>query len=423
MDNFTSKKWLIACFIIFVVGFGTFVIWSVFSTLSSASMAAGSVVVKGHKKSVQHLEGGIVEAIYVEEGQYINKGDVLFKLAKDQSQNLFEQTQTQYQYAKAAFQRIQAELSGIDKLVFTDFDQTNTEIKQMIEYQVEQFNANKHKQNSLISLQEEIKEQSTQELQTLLARQASDKKQLKIADEQVTMYQELEKKGYSSRAQFLGAKSNQELIRGRLSEYIGLIQRSKASINEAELSLASIKIEHQKQLREIFEKQQELLRIRHSEYMRAKDVLDRTTIISPISGYVVNLSVNTLQGVISPRQVLLEIVPDTNDLLVEVLLNPKDIESVHKGMKAKIRLSSYNMRRVAPIDGVVENVSADRIYDEEKDISAYKVKVKIENNRTDIDLYPGMPAEVMILLEERTPLDYLLSPLTELNYNAFREID
>lgn len=423
MDNITSKKWLITCFIIFIVGFGTFVIWSVFSTLSSASMAAGSVVVKGHKKSVQHLEGGIIEAIYIEEGQYINKGDVLFKLAKDQSQNLFEQTQTQYQYAKAAFQRIQAELSGIDKLVFTDFDQTNTEIKQMIEYQVEQFNANKHKQNSLISLQEEIKEQSTQELQTLLARQASDKKQLKIADEQVTMYQELEKKGYSSRAQFLGAKSNQELIRGRLSEYIGLIQRSKASINESELSLASIKIEHQKQLREIFEKQQELLRIRHSEYMRVKDVLDRTTIISPISGYVVNLSVNTLQGVISPRQVLLEIVPDTNDLLVEVLLNPKDIESVHKGMKAKIRLSSYNMRRVAPIDGVVENVSADRIYDEEKDISAYKVKVKIENNRTDIDLYPGMPAEVMILLEERTPLDYLLSPLTELNYNAFREID
>ena len=423
MDNITSKKWLITCFIIFIVGFGTFVIWSVFSTLSSASMAAGSVVVKGHKKSVQHLEGGIIEAIYIEEGQYINKGDVLFKLAKDQSQNLFEQTQTQYQYAKAAFQRIQAELSGIDKLVFTDFDQTNTEIKQMIEYQIEQFNANKHKQNSLISLQEEIKEQSTQELQTLLARQASDKKQLKIADEQVTMYQELEKKGYSSRAQFLGAKSNQELIRGRLSEYIGLIQRSKASINESELSLASIKIEHQKQLREIFEKQQELLRIRHSEYMRAKDVLDRTTIISPISGYVVNLSVNTLQGVISPRQVLLEIVPDTNDLLVEVLLNPKDIESVHKGMKAKIRLSSYNMRRVAPIDGVVENVSADRIYDEEKDISAYKVKVKIENNRTDIDLYPGMPAEVMILLEERTPLDYLLSPLTELNYNAFREID
>lgn len=423
MDNLASKKWLIICFIIFIIGFGTFLIWSVFSTLSSASMAAGSVVVKGHKKSVQHLEGGIIEAIYIEEGQYINKGDILFKLAKDQSLNLFEQTQTQYQYAKAAFQRIQAELSGIDTLVFTDFDQNNIEIKQMIDYQVEQFNANKHKQNSLISLQEEIKEQSTQELQTLLARQASDKKQLKIADEQVTMYQELEKKGYSSRAQFLGAKSNQESIRGRLSEYIGLIQRAKASINESELSLASIKIEHQKQLREIFEKQQELLRIRHSEYMRVKDVLDRTTIISPISGYVVNLSVNTLQGVISPRQVLLDIVPDTDDLLVEVLLNPKDIESVHKGMKAKIRLSSYNMRRVAPIDGVVENVSADRIYDEEKDISAYKVKVKIENNRTDIDLYPGMPAEVMILLEDRTPMDYLLSPLTELNYNAFREID
>lgn len=90
-------------------------------------------------------------------------------------------------------------------------------------------------------------------------------------------------------------------------------------------------------------------------------------------------------------------------------------------MKAKVRLSSYNMRRVAPIDGLVENVSADRIYDEEKDISAYKVKVKIQDKPEAIELYPGMPAEVMILLEQRTPLDYLLSPLLQLNYNAFRE--
>lgn len=423
MNNSASKKWIIVCFSIFIAGFCSFLIWSLFSPLSSASMASGSVVVKGHKKSVQHLEGGIVEGIYVEEGQYVNKGDILFKLAKEQSQSLFEQTETQYLYAKAAFQRIQAELSGIETLTFTGFDEKNLEVKQMIEYQIEQFNANKHKLNSLIALQEEIKEQSSQELQTLLAKQVSDGKQLKIANEQVSMYQELEKKGYSSRAQFLAAKSNQEMIRGRLSEYVGLIQRAKAAINESELSLSNIKIEHQKQLREIFEKQQELLKVRYSEYMRVKDVLDRTIIVSPISGFVVNLSVNTLQGVISPRQVLLEIVPDTNDLLVEVLLNPKDIESVHKGMKAKVRLSSYNMRRVAPLDGIVENVSADRIYDKEQNLSAYKVKVKIDNSRKDIDLYPGMPAEVMILLDDRTPLDYLLSPLTELNYNAFREVN
>lgn len=421
MAKNSSKRWIVVSFLTFIFGFGTFILWSTLSPLSSASIAVGSVVVKGHKKSVQHLEGGIIEAIYVEEGQYVEKGEVLFRLAKDQALNLFEQTQTQYLHAKAAFQRIQAELSGIEVLSFSDFDNNNPKIKAMLDYQVEQFHANTHKLNSLISLQLEKKEQNTQQLQSLLARQSSDKKQLKISNEHVAMYQELEKKGYSSRSQYLAAKSNQESILGRLNEYVGLIQRAQAAINESELSLASIKIENQKQLREVFEKQQELLSIRRSEYHRIKDVLDRTTIISPISGFVVNLSVNTLQGVISPRQVLLDIVPDTEDLIVEVLLNPKDIESVNIGMQAKVRLSSYNMRRVAPIDGVVENVSADRIYDKEKEISAYKVKVKIDFVPENIELFPGMPAEVMILLEERTPLDYLLSPLLEMNYNALRE--
>ncbi|MGO2169557.1 HlyD family type I secretion periplasmic adaptor subunit [Pseudoalteromonas sp.] len=421
MDKNASRKWLFVCFTIFLFGFGTFITWAVIAPLSSASIAAGSVVVKGNKKSVQHLEGGIIQEIHVEEGQYVNRGDVLFKLAKEQALNLFDQTQTQYQYAKAAFQRIQAELSGMETLNFSGFDESNKKIKQMLDYQIEQFYANKHKLNSQISLQLEKQEQSAQKLKTLLAKQTSDRKQLKIAKEQVAMYTELEKKGYSSRSQFLAAQSNQESIQGRLNEYDGLIQQAQGAINESELALANIRIENQKQLREVFEKQQELLSVRQSEYMRVKDVLDRTTIISPISGYVVNLSVNTLQGVISPRQKLLDIVPDNDDLLVEVLLNPKDIESVHKGMKAKVRLSSYNMRRVAPIDGLVENVSADRIYDEEKDISAYKVKVKIQDKPEAIELYPGMPAEVMILLEQRTPLDYLLSPLLQLNYNAFRE--
>lgn len=416
-----SIKWIKIGLLTFILGFGSFIGWGILAPLSSASLAVGNIVVKGERKAVQHFEGGIVDEILVTEGQYVQQGELLFKLAQDQSLNIFEEAETRYLHAKAAFQRIESEISGTDKLEFHGFDMLNPKVSEMLMYQREQFRANQHKLSTLTSLQIEKKEQSEQQLNTLLARQASDENQLKIAQEQVTMYQELAKKGYSSRAQDLAAQSHLESIQGRLNEYIGLVQKAKAAIEESKVALASIQVEHQKTLRESFEKQQELLKVRESEYLRLKDVVDRTNIKSPISGYVVNLSVHTINGVINPSQVLLEIVPDNEDLIVEALLNPTDIESVTEGLKAKVRLSAYNMRRVPPIEGVLEHISADKIYDEERGVFAYKVKVSLSDLPEHITLYPGMPAEVMVLLEERTPLDYLLSPLLEVNFKAFRE--
>lgn len=162
-----------------------------------------------------------------------------------------------------------------------------------------------------------------------------------------------------------------------------------------------------------------------AELNLAKDVQARTVVKSPASGVVLGLKVNAAGEVVGAGESLMEIVPDNDSLIVEAIINPTDIDVVRIGQQALIRLSAFNFRTTPPVQGEVVYIDADRTNSDGEELSGFKVKVKLNSqeisNNPDLELYPGMPAEVYVLLEEKRPLDYLLEPLKVSLLRAFRE--
>ena len=157
----------------------------------------------------------------------------------------------------------------------------------------------------------------------------------------------------------------------------------------------------------------------------AEDVLGRTKIRAPLDGTVVGLQVHTTGGVIGPGLPLMDIVPRYDKLVIEAQINPQDIDIVHPGLPAQVRLTAFSQRNILPVDGEVVWVSADRLTDENTGQPYFSARIQIVGDVSEAlggaTLYPGMQAEVMIVTGERTPLDYLLRPILSSLNRAFRE--
>ncbi len=154
-------------------------------------------------------------------------------------------------------------------------------------------------------------------------------------------------------------------------------------------------------------------------------MLRRTAIRAPLAGTIVGLQVHTLGGVIGPGEPLMDIVPSGDRLVIEAQINPIDIDVVHPGLVAQVRLMPFSMRNTAPLDGTVTSVSADRLTDERTGESYYLARVELNEDPAKAlggaSLYPGMPAEVMVVTGERTALAYVFKPITASFNRAFRE--
>ena len=177
-------------------------------------------------------------------------------------------------------------------------------------------------------------------------------------------------------------------------------------------------------MRELRTTQDELFDLQERLFA-ARDVLERTEIRAPRDGVIVNRRVHTIGGVVNPGEMLLEIVPQAEELLIEARVRMDDIDLVRPGMKAQVRLVAYRQRWTPSVDGVVRTVSADRLQDDRSGESYFQARIEVDPaslaKLPDAELYPGMPAEVLILTESRTAFDYMLSPITGSLARAFRE--
>ncbi len=298
---------IMAGMLLFFAFSGGVAAWANLAPLASAAIAPGSVNLDTYRKTVQHLEGGIVSRIFVREGQDVSQGDVLVELDDTQ--------------ARARIELLKAQIAS--------------------------------EENQLAFLGEEI-----QDIENLLKRGLAPKSRLLAL--------------YRRRAELEGDRT-----------------------------------EHQAQLRV------------------AEDVIARSKIRAPIAGTVVGLKIHTATGVIKPGAPLLSIVPKDEPLVIEAQVVPNDIDVVHKDLPAQVRLTPLNARMVPPLAGRVVWISADRLTDPNTGASYYLARVKLTASVSelpkDVSLYPGMPAEVMILTGKRTFVDYLFAPLSRSFRRAFRE--
>ena len=423
-----QNEWIKLGFFYLFFGFVLFIAWLGLAPLQSAAIATGLVVVEGNRKKIQHLEGGIVERIYIEEGGSVEKNQLLIQLKNTKSKSNYQQLYSQFSNSLAKHNRLQSEIKGDEQITFSSELKTgSTATIQAMLNQDRLFHSRKEALLGKINVAKKKEYQAQKSLESFLSRANSDRESLQVVNEQLNMINKLQKKGYSSKNTQLDLKFEKLQALKKLGDFDSEEAKAKLQIAEAAQQVANIKLDFIDQTSQELESLDiKILQLR-SALKEANDTLARTSIYSPIDGSIVNLSIHTLGGVINPGELLMEIVPQRARLVVEALVSLEDIDVVTRGLGAEIRLSSYNYRRVLPIKGNVVTVSADRITDEVTGISAYSIKVELDPEslarNTHIKLYPGMPAEVMILLGERTILEYLLNPIFSSFNKAFRETD
>ena len=424
----TSLSLKIGAFAV-VAMFLVFILWASLAHLSSAAIAPGVIIVESKRKPIQHLEGGIVEKIHIADGQFVEQGQLLITLNSSKAQAQLFGLRAKWQSETARLNRLQAELLG-NKTISFDPEllkfKSDRHVQNVLNTQKELF----AKRRSLRSGEDKVlvgkTAQAHLDLQGLEKRYQADQQSLVYLTEQLKMHETLLETGNTSKSKMLDLKREYTKLNGNLAELEAKIHRAQRSISEAELQDSNADFDYAKQLGEELQQLEKSIRETDEAMIEAQQVLERIEIRSPQSGVVVGLAIFSEQSVVSAGEKIMEIVPQQDQLVVEALIQPEDIDVVHVGLDTEVRLTAYNFRRTPPVRGKLIHISADRITDQASGSSAYLAQVKL--NQEDlarlkqVTLHPGMPAEVMIMLNKQTPMDYLLNPLSVSAYKAMREI-
>ncbi len=422
------QKPLLAASIIICSFFGIFLGWSLFAPLESAAIAIGEVGAEGKQKVIKHLEGGIVADILVKDGDRVSAGQVLIELDRTQPLANVSIITSRYHAALALQARLIAERDFLDTVVFPELllNAQEDNIQPILAAQENIFRARRDALEKNRQILGQRVAQSESEITGLQGALRSQDEQLSLANQEVDAYQDLEDKGMSAgKTRMLAVQKDYARVEGERSKNSAGIARIQQNIGETQLRITTLEAE---QLNEVVEQlrtvQSELYDL--DEKLRAaRDVLRRTTIKAHLAGTVVGLQIHTRGGVIGSGEALLGIVPSGERLVIEARLDPRDIDIVRPGLAAHVNFSAFSSRTHSPVEAEVVRVSADRFTDERSGASYYKVEVVLTEDIVEAlngeALYPGMQAEVMIVTGSRTPIDYLLEPLTTSINRAFRE--
>jgi HlyD family secretion protein len=417
---------------VLVVGlfFGGLGWWAATAPLAGAAIAPGVVSPDGSRRTVQHLEGGIIREILVDDGSVVRPGDPLIVLEDVQARAGFDVLQTRFHTLAATQARLLTEQAGAGSVRFPEWlVRAATDDATALEAMVAQralfatrAKALSDRKGILGSRIEQLRE----EIAGLEAQIRADGRQIELIDEEIAGVEQLYRKGLERKSRLLALKRARADIEGSRAERRARIARSEQAIGEAELQviaqdtamLEAINEEASQVHAELAEVEQRLA--------ASQDVLERTLITAPTGGTVVELRFRTQGGVIRPGEPILEIVPRDEELLVDARLSPIDIDVVRAGLPARIVLPAFQQRHMPRIEGRVRRVSADALTDPQSGQRFFEVQVEVDPAQLaalepEIKLAPGMPAEVYIATGERTVLDYLLGPLHESLRRAFRE--
>ncbi|MGI9433874.1 MAG: HlyD family type I secretion periplasmic adaptor subunit [Geminicoccaceae bacterium] len=406
-------------FLVIATFIGCITAWSMLAPIESAVISPGVVSVSGSRKTIQHLEGGIVEEILIDDGDHVRRGDLLVKL-RDVRPNA-EATQLQQQHAetRSIIARLLAERDGASGITFPDDLLTmalrDPSIELTLRGQSNVFKTRRRNNRDRQSVLTQKVEQAKALIVGLEGQITAVEKQLKLASDEHSEIAPLVDKSLipGPRLRELGTKIAE--FEGLLSEHRGDIAREEQKILETQLLMSELKTSTIASVTEQLRTERARSTELSQQIIAAEDVLRRTEIRSPIDGVVVNLQIHTRDGVVSAGQALLEVVPIDDDLVIDAYVNPEDIDEVRTGLPAHVQLTSLNRRHREPIEGVVSDVSADRLTDASSGRAYYRARIQLDAEAIHAmgdTLLAGMGADVFIRTGARTPFDYLLQPIT-----------
>ena len=379
---------------VLIIGFGLIVLWSVFAPLDQGIPAQGTIVIDTHRKTIQHFTGGVIKKIHVYEGSLVNKGDLLIELEDANSLATYQNIRQNYYSLRATESRLIAELNNLDEIKFHD---------DLLAQKKDPLVAN------LMAIQRALLKSSrsaiSNQLTGLQKMSQSKSQQLSLLDQQLTSITDLAKDGFATKNQVLQLQQSKADLESNLSEINANFSRLS---QEHDKDLSSKLADVSREVQSGFEK-----------LTAAREDLDRTRIKSPVQGQVMSLAIGTIGGTISPGAKLMEIVPESEKLIVEVKIPPPLIENIKPGLITDIRFASFTDSPQLSIEGKLISVSKDAVSEPSPmgTVSFYLGRIEVtEQGLLALGSYKiqaGMPVETLIKTGERTLFQYILHPFVK----------
>ncbi|UEM21554.1 HlyD family type I secretion periplasmic adaptor subunit [Skermanella mucosa] len=418
-----------AGWLVILAGFGSLAAWSALAPLSTAAIASGTVVVDSYRKSVQHLQGGIIQDILVRDGQKVQAGDVLVRLDPTQTRSLAQMLRAQVDLAKAEEARMLAERDGLPDIRFPAdmIERARTE-RDLAETMAGQKRIFEARRESLIGQTSILRNRIAQSLEQINGMEIQEKAKLRqsaLLDKELNGLRELADRGNAPANKVLQYEREVEELTAERGEILSRIASVRQQIGEAELQITQAQKTFLEQVETDLRTTQARL-FESAERLHATTAeLSRMEVRAPETGVVVDMAFHTVDGVISPGGRIMDIVPQNDQLVVDAQIRPADIDGLQVGMEAEIRFPAFNQRTTPMIHGQLKTVSADRLVDPKTNMPYFNVRVLVDEKSkqsiSGLNIIPGMPAEVVIKKGERTLLSYLIQPMQDTFVRAMRE--
>ena len=417
-----TPRYLIAVVLILTLFVAAAIVWMNWAKIDVVIRGTGKVSPASQVQNIQSLEGGIVSEILVVEGQAVTAGEPLIKISDVAFSSSFEENRLLYLELQARSSRLTAEAFGRS---FKVDPEVSEEAPQLVKSEKSLFDSNQQQlKETLNGLEEKISQQKNAVLEAK-SKQRQLKKSLDLVKKEIKIKKPLKDRGIISEVEFLQLQQREAEIEGEIEAARLSIPRINSTIDEARFNKQKEKLNFQNNAKkELNEVNAEISRIREAQ-TALQDRVKRTTLRSPVNGIVQRLYVNTIGGVISPGNSILDIVPQEDALLVELKIRPADIAYVNVGQFARLKFSAYDFAIHGSLQGIVTFVSADTITNEEGE-SFFLVRVKpnkafLGAKSGELPIKIGMTAEADIITDKKTILSYLTEPVHRGIDKALRE--
>ncbi|MFY8142544.1 MAG: HlyD family type I secretion periplasmic adaptor subunit [Caulobacter sp.] len=402
--------------------------WAAFAPLDSAVIANGVVSAEGNRKTVQHLEGGLLSKILVREGDKVKAGQLLFELDPTQANAAAGITRNQYVALKAMEARLLAERDQRASISFpADLlsQRADPMVARAIADEQAQFSERRQTIQGQVDLMNAQRAQYQSEIEGIDRQTQGLKDQLGFIEDELTDLRKLYDKGLVPRPRLLALEREQASLSGSIGRLTADRSKAVQGAGETQLKIRQIKQQFFEEVSQsITETRVRLAEVTEKEVV-ASDAQKRIRVLSPVSGTAQNLRFFTEGAVVRAAEPLVDIAPDDETFVIQAHFQPTDVDNVHPGMVTEVRLPAFHSREVPILNGKIQSISQDRISDPQAKVDYFLGIVRVDIKQLPPQLRnrvtAGMPAQVIVPTGERTVLQYLFSPLRDTLRTTMRE--
>lgn len=423
LDVSRGPRLAIRLLLVLLAGFlAAFLFWAHIALLDITVFGAGRVVPSAQLQVVQNLEGGIISDIHVQQGDYVQQGQLLLDIDNTGFTADLEELRANYEGALASSARLSAEAEGRSEPVYPPLLAERTDLTGQEDALFLERTLELQASLDVLRKREEQRRLAGDEIQQQIN---ANRRTLALIREEIRLNRPLVQKGATSKVELIRLQREESSLIGQIESLKVAYNRTNAEISEAGSRVAQREATFRSEARAAFNELQTRISAMSESLKGEQDRVARRQVKAPVSGIVNRVLINTIGGVSRPGDDLVEIVPDEDNLQIEMRVKPADIGFITLGQPAIIRFTAYDSSIFGALDGQVVQIGADTLSDDQGEVF-YQVVVKTDSAHmgtadNPLPIIPGMVAEVHVTTGQRSLLDYIIKPIVKLRQQALRE--